>query len=71
MLADLVTKGEIEINADIYNLDIKPKDVIYGDDVKADALKIFDTGYEHIHGVGFQKLDKHFKLKRGEVSLIL
>ena len=46
----------------------KPKDVIYGEDVKADALKIFDTGYEHIHGVGFQKLDKHFKLKRGEVS---
>ena len=69
-LVDKVTKGEIEINADIYNLDIKPKDVIYGEDVKADALKIFDTGYEHIHGVGFQKLDKHFKLKRGEVSLI-
>ena len=41
-----------------------------GEDVKADALKIFDTGYEHIDGVGFQKLDKHFKLKRGEVSLI-
>ena len=40
----LVTKGEIEINADIYNLDIKPKDVIYGEDVKADALKIFVCG---------------------------
>ena len=27
-LVDRVTKGEIEVNADIYNLDIKPKNVI-------------------------------------------
>ena len=69
-LIDSVTRGEVEINTDIYNLDIRPKDVIYGEDVKADAFKIFDEGYERVNGVGFEKLDKHFKLKRGEVSLI-
>lgn len=69
-LIDSVTRGEVEINADIYNLDIRPKDVIYGEDVKADAFKIFDEGYERVNGIGFEKLDKHFKLKRGEVSLI-
>ena len=69
-LIDSVTRGEVDINADIYNLDIRPKDVIYGEDVKADAFKIFDEGYERVNGVGFEKLDKHFKLKRGEVSLI-
>lgn len=69
-LVDSITRGEVEINADIYNLDIRPKDVIYGEDVKADAFKIFDEGYERVNGIGFEKLDKHFKLKRGEVSLI-
>lgn len=69
-LVDKVTKGEVEINADIYNLDIKPKDVIYGEDVKEEALKIFEKGYDQVQGVGFQQLDEHFKLKRGELSLI-
>lgn len=69
-LVDSVTRGEVEINTDIYNLDIRPKDVIYGEDVKDEALKIFDSGYENVQGIGFDKLDKHFKLKRGEVSLI-
>lgn len=69
-LIDKTTTKEVEINTDIYNLELKPKDVIYGEDVKEAALKIFDTGYESVQGVGFGVLDEHFKLKRGEVTLI-
>ena len=69
-LVDKVTRGEVEINTDIYNLDIKPKDVIYGEDVKEQALKLYDNGYEAVQGVGNKELDEHFKLKRGEVTLI-
>ena len=58
------------MQADIFNLDVKPKDVIYGEDVKEQALKLYDNGYEAVQGVGNKELDEHFKLKRGEVSLI-
>lgn len=69
-LVDSVTYGEIVLNTDIYNLDIKPKDVIYGEDVKENAMRLYDNGYEQVQGIGNETLDSYFKLKRGEVSLI-
>jgi len=69
-LVDKITYKEVEINSDVYNLDIKPKDVIYGEDVKSQALQLYDNGYESVQGVGNKELDEHFKLKRGEVSLV-
>lgn len=69
-LIDKTTTKEVEINEDIYNLELKPKDVIFGEDVKEGAFKIFDSGYEQVQGVGFDELDEYFKLKRCEVSLI-
>lgn len=69
-LVDKITYAEVEINADLYNLDVKPKDVIYGEDVKIQALQLYDNGYESVQGVGNKELDEHFKLKRGEVTLV-
>ena len=69
-LVDKITRSEVVINSDVYNLEIKPKDVIYGEDVKTQALNLYDNGYESVQGVGNQTLDEHFKLKRGEVSLV-
>jgi hypothetical protein len=70
VLVEKVNRKEIEIDADIFNPDIKPKDVIFGEDVKADALKIYDSGYEQLYGIGVEDIDSHFKLKRGEITLL-
>jgi hypothetical protein len=72
VLVDKTTRQEIEtpIDDDIYNLDIRPKDVIFGEDVKHRALKIYDEGYEAVMSMGIPELDEYFKFKRGEISLL-
>lgn len=73
ILVDKVTKSEIkvsEINEDIYNLEIRPKDVIFGEDVKKQALTIFDNGYGTVQTTGIDELDEYFKLKKSEISLL-
>jgi hypothetical protein len=68
-LVSKVDKREIEISADIYNLEIRPKDVIFGEDVKADAINLYRNGYEKLHGIGVHQIDSRYKPKRGEISL--
>jgi hypothetical protein len=67
---DKETKREIELNADIYNLDIKPKDVIFGLDVKSLAVEIYRNGYESAESTGSGEIDEYFKFKKGEITLI-
>jgi len=72
-LVDKVTRGEIKtenVNPDIYDHEIRPKDVIFGEDVKDRALKIWENGYEGVESTGIPELDIYFKFKRGELSLI-
>jgi hypothetical protein len=69
-LIDTQTKREIAIEQEEAQDDIKPKDVIFGEDVKADALHLFRNGYEKLYGIGVPTLDEHFKLKRGEITLL-
>lgn len=61
---------EIKIDEDIFNPEIKPKDVIFGEDVKGDALRIYDNGFEEVHGIGVEALDYLWKMKKGEISLL-
>jgi len=70
VLVDKVTKKEVEINTDIFDESIRPKDVIYGIDVKDRALDIYENGYEKLNGIGVQEFDFHFKMKRGELTLL-
>lgn len=72
VLVDKVSRSEIkeEINPDIYNEDIRPKDVIYGEDVKERAINIFRNGYESVESTGIPELDYYFKFKRGEITLL-
>lgn len=69
-LVNKTTRSEIEIDTDIYNLEIKPKDVIFAEDVKAEALKIFNNGYESAFSTYVPEIDSHFKWKRGEITLL-
>lgn len=69
----LVTKGttkEIEIDESIYDLEVKPKDVFFGEDVKVDALEIYLNGYASASSTYMGKVDYHFKWKKGEISAL-
>ena len=69
-LITTTTRSEVEINADLYDQSIRPKDVIFGEDVKSEALKIYDSGYESLFVLGIPEIDEHFKFKRGEITLL-
>lgn len=64
------TKKEVEIDVSIYDESIRPRDVIYGIDVKEKALEIYDKGYEFVKGIGVTDFDYHFKPKRGELTVL-
>lgn len=73
LLIDKITRSEIQtkdINPDIYNIDVKPKDVIFGEDVKQEALSIYENGYDKVDGINVPELDEIFKMKYGEISLL-
>jgi hypothetical protein len=70
VLIEKTTRSEVKIDPDLYNFDIKPKDVIFGEDVKDGALGIYDNGYESVEALGIPELDKKFKAKKGEISLL-
>jgi len=70
LLVDKVTRKEVEIDLTIYDTDVKPRDVVYGQDVKEHALNIYDTGYGFVSGIGVVELDNLFKMRRGEITLL-
>lgn len=69
-LIDKVSRGEVKIDDSIFDESIRPKDVIFGEDVKDKALYIFHNGYEKIFGVGAPEIDNYFKFKSGEITLL-
>jgi len=70
VLVTKIDKKEIVIDEAIYDVSIRPKDVIFGEDVKEDALRIFNIGYESAYTTHIPEIDRHFKWKRGEASLL-
>lgn len=69
ILVDKSTKKEVEIDPSIYDFEIKPKDVVYGEDVKDAGLNIYKSGYPSVKPLGIP-LDEYFKSKRGEITLL-
>jgi twinkle protein len=72
-LVDRESRSEVDdkaIDPAIYDVDIKPKDVVFGEDVKGSALDILREGYEQVDGIGVDEFDYHFKFKRGEGTLL-
>lgn len=70
MLIDKVTRQELQVDKAIFDEGIKLKDVIYGIDVKEQALSIYDSGYAQVDGIGVPDLDDKFKPKRGEITVL-
>ena len=70
-LVDKVSKREVSVtDEEIFNNGEKPTDVIYGVDVKGEALSIFDNGYESATSTFVTVLDEFYKWKKGEITLL-
>lgn len=70
VLVDKQTRQEVKFDDAIYDENVKPRDVIYAEEVKAAALNIYNNGYEKVSGIGVDKFDELFKLKKGDMTLI-
>jgi energy-coupling factor transporter ATP-binding protein EcfA2 len=71
VLVDRITKSEVDIkHEDFYNLEVRPKDVVYGEDVKQEALNIYLNGYEGAKSTYIPEIDRYFKFKKGEITLL-
>ena len=70
VLVDKVNRSEVQINPEIFNLDVKPKDVIFGEDVKESALRLYNIGYESAETTEVPELDVYWKWKKGEITLL-
>ena len=70
VLVDKITREEIELNPDIYDESIKPKDVIYGIDVKDRAMELYINGFAKVNGINVPDIDERFKPKKGELTLL-
>lgn len=60
----------IELPAEIYDETIRPADVIFADDVQNGILSLYNNGYEQLEGIGVREIDTHYKMKRGELTLL-
>lgn len=71
-LVDSKTYKEVEIprGDDFYDPNVKAKDVMYGEDVKDKAMQIYDGGRENVMQWGVPMLDKHFKRRKKELTLL-
>ena len=69
-LVDKVTRKEVEVEKAVFDEGIKLKDVIYGIDVKEQALSIYDNGYAQVDGINIPDIDERFKPKRGEITVL-
>lgn len=69
VLVDKTTRREIEIDETIYDENVKPRDVVYGADVKEQAYSIYQHGYPSVERLGIP-LDDYFKSKRMEITLL-
>lgn len=64
-LVEIETTKEIELDL---NEDVV--DVLYGKNCYEDALKIYNMGYQSAETTGITQIDRIFKWKRGEVTLL-
>lgn len=70
ILVDKTSRHEIEVTQEMLDENIRPKDVIFGEDVKEEVFDIFNYGYQAVNGLGIKELDELFKFKEGEISLL-
>lgn len=61
---------KLETPQDIYDESIRPADVIFADDVQDSIAGLYQNGYEQLETIGVREIDNHYKMKRGELTLL-
>jgi len=69
-LVDKITRKEIDVASVLIDDDSNIKDVIYGIDVKQQALDIYEKGYIAVKGIDVPDIDERFKPKKGEITVL-
>ena len=69
-LVEKSTTKEVEIDSTIYDLEVRPKDVYFGEDVRGEALSILKNGYPTATPLYMGSMDKRFKWKNGEITCL-
>lgn len=64
------TKGEVIEQEEVFSADMRAIDVIYLDDVKDSMLYGFRNGYNKGTTTYFPSIDKHWKWRRGEITVL-
>jgi hypothetical protein len=64
------TEIQIDIDPDVYDLEVRPKDVIFGEDVKDAALSLYDVGYQKVNGIGIAPLDHIYRKRKTDLTLL-
>jgi len=62
--------GGLEVNPDIFNLELKPKDIIYASDCMHDILDLFQNGWTEAETTYIPDIDKIWKWKRGDLNIL-
>lgn len=70
ILVDKITRKEIAVDTTVFDEGIRPHDVIYGIDVKNEAMKLYDAGFARVLGIGVPDIDERFKPKKGELTIL-
>lgn len=69
-VVNIKTGQEVVIDNSVFDLGVKPKDILYADDVIEDILDIYRNGYKSASTTFIPELDTHFKFKKGEITLL-
>lgn len=70
ILVDKTSRYEIQVTEEMLDETIRPKDVIFGEDVKDEVFDIFNNGYKSVKGIEVPILDNLYKFKEGETTLL-
>lgn len=70
ILINKISRKEVDIPIENFDLSIHPKDVIYASSVKSDAMDIYFKGYETINGIGVKEFDDLYKSRKGEITCL-
>jgi hypothetical protein len=72
VLVNKTTHIEVELEHpdSFYDKSVKVNDVIYAEDVKESALSIYRSGYESVKKWDIPILDRHFKRRKGELTVL-
>lgn len=72
ILVSRKTQKEVEIDEvpAEFTLGADRSELVFAKDIKQSLFDLYQNGYEKIFGIGVYEIDYHFKLKKGEVTLL-